>query len=253
MHETGDLLFRDTVALTVRGDGIDIPPFFILHTYKNASMKSGRRCKSDETPVKGMNNQRMKDYIDHICLFIVEPSLLIMDRLSSLTSKEVLDYIRSKVTKNGEQLIFPLLIPPKTAFLISPLDMGAIAAFKAYFHKLDRHTLSLKKNAVNEAWDAVSNLTLKNICLNCGIVGEETLDSIHSRFMKEVKGLVPEKLQDQQDFYDSWVSGSIEVEGVTRGRGVRLQPPQQLEKGYLDGESWTKFGRRRSSTSKDFQ
>ena len=26
MHETGDA-FRDTVALTVRGDGVDIPPF----------------------------------------------------------------------------------------------------------------------------------------------------------------------------------------------------------------------------------
>jgi len=31
-----------------------IPPFIIVHTYKNASRASGRRCASDETPVKGM-------------------------------------------------------------------------------------------------------------------------------------------------------------------------------------------------------
>ena len=50
MEETGDT-FRDTVALTVRGDGVDIPPYFIVHTYKNASYGSGRRCGATEVPV----------------------------------------------------------------------------------------------------------------------------------------------------------------------------------------------------------
>jgi hypothetical protein len=42
IEEIGDK-FRDTVALTVRGDGVDIPPYIIIHTYKNASYASGRR------------------------------------------------------------------------------------------------------------------------------------------------------------------------------------------------------------------
>lgn len=65
VEETGDS-FRDTVALTVRGDGVDIPPFIIKHTYKNASKASGRRCNKDDKPVKGMNIPRMKQYIDHL-------------------------------------------------------------------------------------------------------------------------------------------------------------------------------------------
>src|SRR3546814_14671880 len=37
--ESGDV-FRDTVALTVRGDGVDIPPYTIMHTYRSASLAS---------------------------------------------------------------------------------------------------------------------------------------------------------------------------------------------------------------------
>lgn len=84
-----------------------------------------------------MNNARMKQYVDCISDYVQEPSLLIMDRLSSHTAGEVIRHVCSKVTFNGEQLLFPILIPPKTAFLISPLDMGAIGAFKAHYYKLD--------------------------------------------------------------------------------------------------------------------
>ena len=241
MKETGDS-FRDTVTLTVRGDGLDIPPHFILHTYRNASKSSGRRCGKGETPIKGMNNARMMEYIDHIANYVQEPSLLIMDRLSSHKSGEVIRYICSKKTNNGDQLLYPILLPAKTAFLISPLDMGAIGAFKSHYYRFDRTTIDLKKRAMVQAWAAVSNETLKNICRNCGIIGEESLQSLRSRFMKDVVGIVPEELEEVWDYYDAWKSGLIEVEGASRGRGVTLEIPQQLPEADLDGQYWIKYG-----------
>lgn len=226
----------------MRGDGVDIPPFFTLHTYKNASKASGRRCERGETPVKGMTNARMKEYIDHLADYVQEPSLLIMDRLSSHKAGEVIRHISSKKTATGEQLLYPILLPPKTAFLISSLDMGAISAFKSHFYQLDRSSIERKRKAVVQAWAAVSNDTLKNICINCGIVGEETLQSLRTRFMKQVVGVVPEKLEELLDFYDAWKSGLIEVEGATRGRGVTLEIPQQLSEDDLDGNYWRNYG-----------
>jgi len=242
VKEMGDQ-FRDTVALSVRGDGVDIPPFIIVHTYRTASYASGRRCARDEDPVKGMNIPRMKDYIRHISLYVQKPSLLCMDRLSSHTSAKVRVFIESFKLPTGERMFYPLLLAPKTAFLISPLDMGAIGAFKTYFHALDRHTINLKLRAVQQAWDSLSNDSIKAICLNCGVVGEEPLSSLRSRFMKEVVNLVPEAIASHLDYYDSWVSGQIEVEGATLGRGVQTSQPQQLSQGLMDGVYWNNYGR----------
>lgn len=189
-----------------------------------------------------MTNARMKEYIDHLADYVQEPSLLIMDRLSSHKAGEVIRHISSKKTATGEQLLYPILLPPKTAFLISPLDMGAISAFKSHFYQLDRSSIERKRKAVVQAWAAVSNDTLKNICINCGIVGEETLQSLRTRFMKQVVGVVPEKLEELLDFYDAWKSGLIEVEGATRGRGVTLEIPQQLSEDDLDGNYWRNYG-----------
>ena len=230
----------------MRGDGVDIPPFVLIHTYKNASYASGRRCAAGEIPVKGMDTSHMMHYIDHISQYVSETSLLLMDRLSSHTCAAVREHIASKKTTAGDPLFHLILLPAKTAFLISPLDMGAISAFKSHYYKLDRSTIQLKLNAVSQAWDAVSNESLKNICLNCGIVGEESMASLRRRFEKEVLGLVPSELQSYLDFYDSWKSGHIEVEGATRGRGVTMATPDQIPEAHLDGAYWSNFGRRAS-------
>ena len=95
-------------------------------------------------------------------------------------------------------MLHPYLLPPKTAFLISPLDMGAISAFKTYFHKLERSTLRLKIDALNEAWSSVSNESLRNVCFNCGVIGDENIESIRSRFMKDVVGRLPEEMEEHQ-------------------------------------------------------
>jgi len=243
VQESGDM-FRDTVALTVRGDGVDIPPFTIVHTYRNASQATGRRCAANERPVKGMDTGRMIDYINRISQFVQETSLLLMDRLSSHTAARVRTYIDGKLLPDGARMFVPVYLPPKTAFLISPLDMGAIAAFKMHYYGLDRSTIELKLRAVHAAWDAVPNEALRNICLNCGIIGDESIDSLRHRFMSEVVGSVPSELEDQATFFDSWKSAAIEVEGASRGRGVTLDIPGQLPAAHLDGIYWTNYGRR---------
>lgn len=95
---------------------------------------------------------------------------------------------------------------------------------------------------MSQAWDAVSNESIGNICLNCGIVGEESLSSIRKRFLKEVVGVIPTKMTKMMEYYDAWKSGRINVEGADRGRKVTLEIPQHLERETLDGEYWTKFG-----------
>jgi hypothetical protein len=117
-------------------------------------------------------------------------------------------------------MYIPIYLAPKTAFLISPLDMGGIAAFKAYYHRLDRSTIDLKIRADQQAWDQVSNESLRNICINCGVIGEESFASIRERFMKQVVNIVPSEISEHVEYYESWVSGKIEVEGCTRARGV---------------------------------
>ena len=186
----------------------------------------------------------MIDYIDHISQFVQEPSLLLMDRLSSHTAARVRSHIEGKLLLNGERMLIPFYLPAKTAFLISPLDMGAIAAFKSRYYGLDRSTIDTKLRAVHTAWDAVSNDALRNICRNCGIVGEETIESLSHRLEKEVVSSVPSALEEQANFFDAWKSGAIEVEGASLGRGVILKIPDQLPEGHLDGIYWTKFGRR---------
>ena len=59
VEENGDI-FRDTMALTLRGDGVQMRPFFIKHLYGNASKASGRRPKSGEVIEKGMTKKQMK-------------------------------------------------------------------------------------------------------------------------------------------------------------------------------------------------
>ena len=100
-----------------------------------------------------------------------------------------------------------------------------------------------------QAWDAVSNETLANICRNCGIVGEESLDSLRSRFMKEVKGLVPAEYEELLDYYDAWKSRMITVEGASCGRGITLEIPHQLAEGALDGFHWTSYHGRKNVPS----
>jgi hypothetical protein len=226
----------------VRADGKDIPPFVIKSQVGNASRASGRRPKPGEKPVRGMNKELMMEYADHIAPYVSEPSLLLLDRASSHTSKEVLAYIEDFLTADDQQLIKPILLPPKTAFLVSPLDNGVNSAFKQHFYQYDRSSFALKFSAIKEAWGSVSNESISNIFRNCGLTGVETLATIRKRFEKDVHGMVPEKLLPSLELYEQWISGTILVPGADLLRGVELKRPSQLEGVTLDGIKWIEWG-----------
>lgn len=241
MATTGDRI-RDTVTLTIRGDGVDLPLQYIISEQVTAPKASGRKSAPGEKPTKGMNITEMEKYIDRFMEFIEEPSCLCLDMASSHTSKKVRRYIESFKLSGGRQAVQIKLLKPKTAFLESPLDMGAIAEFKRYYYKFDRSTLPLKKAAAVQAWRMVSNDNLRSYIHNCGFFSNESLDDIRVRFLKEVRHGIPENFKELWDFYDGWKSGTYEVEGNAAIRGVPLEKPDQLDDDYLDGKYWTLYG-----------
>lgn len=226
----------------MRGDGFDIPPFLVKGQVGNASKASGRRPKNGEKPARGMNKDLMKKYGDHISRYVEKPSLLILDRASCHTSKEVIGYLEDFLTSDRDQLFKVLLLPPKTAFLLSPLDNGVNSAFKQHFYKYDRTTFPLKKSAVKLAWDSVSNESIFNIFQHCGFNAKESLSSIRRRMEKEVLGTIPESLHPSKELFELWISGRISVDGADLLRGVDLERPMQLDDGTLDGYKWIEWG-----------
>lgn len=248
---TTDDSYRDTFVGTVRLDGVDIPPYFIKGEYGNASHKSGRRPTEGKSPVKGMNNDEMKKYLDFLVDYIEEPSVLVMDRLSSHASKSTLEYARSKRLPSRDQALEVILLPPKTAFLVSPLDNGAFSAFKGHFYQKDRSTLELKFAAARQAWQEVSNDSLRGIIRHCGLDPNEELDSIRRRFAELVEGTVPPKFVDLWDQYLLWNSGSLHISGAHRGRGISFDQPNIALDSALDGLAWRYFRGRFGMTSSE--
>lgn len=189
-----------------------------------------------------MNIPEMKKYAEKLMEFVSEPSLLLLDMASSHTSKQVVEEIQLYTFDDGTQAVTVKHLGPKTAFLVSPLDNGAIAEFKQYFHKFDRRTLPMKKMAAVNAWKKVSNENLRSYVAHCGWFTDESLSTIRTRFMKDVRCGIPKNFEKIWDFYDGWQSGSFDVHGISAIRGVHLEKPQQLDDGFLDGRYWTAFG-----------
>lgn len=241
VQEEGDT-FRDTMVATLVGDGTHLSPFYVESQYANASYASGRRPKSGEKPVKGMNIKKMKEYIDHIDAQVDEPKVIIWDRLSSHISKEVRDYTHSKVCADGRQKFQTKLLPAKAAFLISPCDMGFFGMWKPEYYKYDRSTKGLKFSAARETWKSVDPEKVRNLFINCGLTSKETSKALHKRLMNEVQGGIPEELEEVWDFYDGWLSGAFEVEGATRPRSAPLEKPLHLPDTGLNGVYWKNYG-----------
>jgi hypothetical protein len=238
---TGDKI-RDTVILTVRMDAVDLPLQYLTSQLATASTVSGRKPEPGKKPRKGMNTAEMTAYCQNFMKYVTEPSLLLLDRASAHTAKLVHKEFDSYFLPDGRKAVTIELLAPKSAFLISPLDNGAIAEFKGYFYKFDRRTLPLKKIAAVNAWKMVSNDNLRSYIRNCGWFSDESLDSIRSRFLREVRHGIPDKFKEIRDYYDGWRSGSFKVRGICCPRNVPLEPPGQLLEGFLDGCYWTEYG-----------
>jgi hypothetical protein len=190
-----------------------------------------------------MNVTLMKKYADHISDYVTKPSLLLLDRASCHTSKQFIDYIESFLTLEGKQKFKVLLLPAKTAFLISPLDNGTNSAFKNHFYSYDRSTFALKKSAVVRAWADVDNEAIRNFSKSCGLTEELSLLSLQKKFEKNVHGFIPEQLADAVEFFDMWKSGAIKVAGAKLHRGVKLRRPVQPNDSTLDGCQWVEWGK----------
>jgi len=219
--ETGDS-WRDTFVATLRGDGEKLPGLFITQTSYNASYASGRRVAKPATPTKGMNIDKMKEYVDMISNHVHMPSILIMDRLSSHTSPQVLQHIKTKVFHDGTEKLKVLLLPAKTSFLISPCDNSFFSAFKTHFSTLNRCTLALKREACDSAYQSVTRTSVANLFRHCGIVTSETIEQIEARLAKGMTCVLSDKDHEYKDFFDSWKSGTLENASLP-------PPPRRVE------------------------
>ena len=189
-----------------------------------------------------MNKEKMKEYADHIDKYVDEPALLILDRLSSHVSRELIDYIESKKCSDGRQKFKTKLLPAKGAFLISPLDFGFFGYWKSIYHKLDRSTPEQKFWGANQAWKQVESAKVISFFEGTYLIGSQKESTLRKKLMSQVKGGIPEELEEVWDFYDGWVSGAYEVEGATAMREISFEKPKQLLDSDLDGVYWNNWG-----------
>jgi hypothetical protein len=230
------------MAATLDYQGVWIPPYYIESQYANASKASGRRPNINEKPIKGMTVAKMKEYADHLDRFVDEPTILIMDRLSSHKSKEVRLYFESKRTTDNRQKFKIMLLPPKAAFLISPLDFGFFGYWKGIYYKFDRSTPQLKRFAAAQSWKLVDLNKIPDFFRACHLVGNESEDTLRRELGKHVRRGIPEDLEEVWDFYDGWRAGSYTVDGVSCPREIPLEKPMQLLDSDLDGVYWVNWG-----------
>lgn len=237
--------FRDTMAATLSYNGAWIPPFYIRSEYANASKASGRRPEVGKKPVKGMTIPKMKEYADHLDKYVDEASVLVMDRLSSHTSKEIIHYIQAKTCSDGTKKFDVMLLPRKGAFLTSPLDFGFFGYWKGIYHKLDRSTPELKFWAANQAWKQVEVAKIIKFFEGTYLIGTQKESTLRKKLMAQVKSGIPEELEEVWDFYDGWVGGAYDVEGATALREFSFERPKQLLDSDLDGVYWNIWGAQR--------
>ena len=241
VEELGDR-FRDTMIAVVRGDGCKLPPFFIKGQYGNARKDSDRRPAPGAKPVRGVNNANIVQWIVEFMEHIREPSILLWDRLAVHKSKASIEEIESYVFEDGSPAVEVMLLPPQTAFLLSPLDMGGFAEFKKYYYAFDRSTYELKISAANRAWSMISAENIRSYFLHCGLSEKRRLRDVKRQFLKEVRGSLVEEHPKVWELYDSWRNGTISVEGVSSATRLSLEQPSQLRTGSLDGSRWTQYG-----------
>lgn len=235
--------YRDTMAGTLVGNGTFLKPFYIKGESGNASKASHRRPSPGAKAVKGMTVPNMLKYLDHLDKQVDRQCVLLLDRLSSHTSKKVRDYAHSLKCSDGVTQKFEiLLLPAKSAFLISPLDMGFFSMWKRAYYKYDRSTYPFKLMAAQHVWKSIKTEKIAALFANCGITSEETPSKLRKRITNQVRSGMPDELEEVWEFYQGWLAGSFDVDGATRPRSSpkeKLIIPLDSD---LDGAYWVKRG-----------
>jgi len=230
------------MAATLDREGQWIPPFYIKSQYANASYASGRRPAPGKKPIKGMTVQKMKEYADHIEKYTDEPTVLCWDRLSSHKSKEVVSYFESKKCSDGRQKFKTRELPAKGAFLVSPLDFGFFGFWKGKYYKFDRSTPELKFFAANQTWKLITSDQIRQFFIGYFLIGNHSEATLRREMHAQVRSGIPENLEEVWDYYDGWMSGAYDVEGVSAPRTAPLEKPLQLLDSDLNGVYWRNWG-----------
>jgi hypothetical protein len=242
VKQTGDT-YRDNMAATLVADGSWIPPFYIKGQAGNASKASGRRPALGVKAVKGMTVPKMKEYVDHVAKRVDHFCVLVLDRLSSHVSIKVKAYAESLKCSDGVTQKFEiLLLPAKSSFLISPLDMGFFSMWKREYYKYNRSSYTLKIMAANQVWKSMQSEKIASLFDNCGITSKETPKKLRERISAQVRSGMPEELEEVWEFYQGWLAGAFDIEGAVRPRTPPTEDLLTPEDSNLDGQYWVKRG-----------
>ena len=230
------------MVATLSSDGSWLSPLYLKSQSKSASKASGRRVEASAQPLRGMNNLSMKVWADSLDSNVEEPTRLLMDRLSSHTSREVRNYIEAKRCKDGRQKFKVMLLPPKGAFLVSPLDNGFFSYWKSKFYKFDRSTFPLKMAAAKETWKLVDSEDVVAFFRGCYLTGKKREDTLRRELLELVDATIPEELQEHADYHEAWANGSFTVDGISAPRAIPFERPTLPEDDALDGVYWREWG-----------
>jgi hypothetical protein len=128
-----------------------------------------------------MKIEIMNEWCDWAKRYIPKGSVLLIDRISSHTNKQILDELK----KNG---ITVLLLPPKGSLLLSPLDNGFFGIFKRKLsQEMDLHPVSFGSphfKAAIRAYNCIPRNAVVEFFKNCGLIGTDSLSTIKKNFQK---------------------------------------------------------------------
>lgn len=146
---------RDTLVVTTSADGTTLPNFWIEH------VKPYHGIRVQRAGVKGMNNVLFKSYVDTVLEpFSDQGALLLMDRHSSHKSPSSIAYLSDKG-------IDSLLLPPKGAKHLSPLDFGYFHQLKSRLPDYPKGNVEEKKSAVISSQNSITKEHVKHYWRHC--------------------------------------------------------------------------------------
>ena len=224
----------------INGAGDKLPLFWIQHerpTYK-FNRAANERIQTKKG-VAGLGLAQMLEWVESYKGDFPADSCLIMDRLASHLNEEVQEGLK-------EAGIQPLYLPTKGALLLSPLDNGFFGEFHNHYTTALAHHPEGQKDrkyyASTEAYDRVPDPHIQSFFAHCGLIGEETIPALRSRFGSQAGRLVDDQAEELTDLFEKWAIGLVELQDVNRLRRFTAERPVMLDDTNLDGRYWLHWG-----------
>ena len=109
-------------------------------------------------------------------------------------------------------------------------------------YKFDRSTPELKFFAANQTWKLITSDQIRQFFIGCFLIGNHSEATLRREMHAQVRSGIPENLEEVWDYYDGWMSGAYDVEGVSAPRTAPLEKPLQLLDSDLNGVYWRNWG-----------